>query len=81
MSSLADRLAGARLRRSHPANDNHVAELQSGRIAALRARFADWRRRSRSRAELAHFAERDLHDIGISPAQADRECAKPFWRA
>ena len=81
MSSLADRLAAARLRLPRPANDNHEAPAPAaGWVASLLAGFAAWRRRWRSRAELAGFGERDLRDIGISPAEAQRECAKPFWR-
>jgi uncharacterized protein YjiS (DUF1127 family) len=39
------------------------------------------RRRARERAELARFKERDLHDIGISTLDAQREINKPFWRS
>jgi uncharacterized protein YjiS (DUF1127 family) len=39
-----------------------------------------WLRRLRERAELAHFEERDLRDLGITRADVDYEVAKPFWR-
>jgi uncharacterized protein YjiS (DUF1127 family) len=39
-----------------------------------------WRRRARERAELARFSARELRDIGISDADAQREINKPFWR-
>ncbi len=79
MSSLADRLAAARLRRPRPANDNFAAPAPLARSFA--ALLAAWWRRRRDRAELAQFGDRDLRDIGVTPAEAQRECAKPFWRA
>ena len=39
-----------------------------------------WRRRARERAELARFSERELHDIGLSSADALQEISKPVWR-
>jgi uncharacterized protein YjiS (DUF1127 family) len=39
-----------------------------------------WRRRARERAELARFSERELHDIGLSTADALQEISKPVWR-
>lgn len=40
----------------------------------------EWRRRSRSRAQLARFDDRMLRDIGVTRADAYREINKPFWR-
>jgi uncharacterized protein YjiS (DUF1127 family) len=40
----------------------------------------EWRRRMRSRRELATLSEVELRDIGY-PARAEAEKAKPFWRA
>ena len=40
----------------------------------------DWRRRSRSRAELANLDERMLRDIGVTPGEVWQEINKPFWR-
>lgn len=40
----------------------------------------EWRRRARSRAELAMLDERTLRDIGITRADVWRETGKPFWR-
>ena len=40
-----------------------------------------WRERIRSRQELAHWSERDLHDVGISRSDIMHETEKPFWRA
>lgn len=53
----------------------------SDRLAQVRAAFALWRRRVRERTELAAMNAHDLHDIGISRAQAEFEIRKPFWRA
>jgi uncharacterized protein YjiS (DUF1127 family) len=47
--------------------------------AAL-SRFAVWRQRSRSRADLAGLDDRMLRDIGITRVEAWFECNKPFWR-
>lgn len=40
-----------------------------------------WRRRARERTELARFTARELRDIGVTPADALYEIAKPVWRA
>ena len=40
-----------------------------------------WRQRARSRNELAHMTDMDLHDIGLSRMDVVTEVAKPFWRA
>jgi len=44
------------------------------------ALLQEWRRRRRSRIELARFDLRMLRDIGITPVDAWREYNKPFWR-
>ena len=72
MSSLAYRLAAARLRRQAGRGENLVARI----VRTLET----WRRRARSRTELAHLGERELRDIGLTPADAAWECQKPFWR-
>lgn len=40
-----------------------------------------WRARARQRVQLAALPPQMLADIGLDRAQADREAAKPFWRA
>ena len=42
--------------------------------------LATWRQRGRGRTQLALLTERELRDIGLTSAEAARECAKPFWR-
>jgi uncharacterized protein YjiS (DUF1127 family) len=40
-----------------------------------------WRQRYEQRRELAHWSDRELHDIGLSSSDAIFEASKPFWRA
>jgi uncharacterized protein YjiS (DUF1127 family) len=40
-----------------------------------------WRHRYQDRRELSRWADRDLHDIGVSRSDVVYEAAKPFWRA
>jgi uncharacterized protein YjiS (DUF1127 family) len=40
-----------------------------------------WRERVRRRQELVRLDRRLLRDVGITAAEAERECGKPFWRA
>ena len=40
-----------------------------------------WFERRRSRRFLASLDDRMLRDVGLSAADVDRECSKPFWRA
>jgi len=42
--------------------------------------FREWRRRMRSRRELAGLGDVMLHDIGITRADAEFLSRKPFWR-
>lgn len=46
-----------------------------------RAVIAEWRRRARSRRELAVLCERCLRDMGATRYDVDREVRKPFWQA
>lgn len=77
MSSLADRLAARRVRLSKVYT--HAAHAAAA-FSRLSARIVEWRRDNRSRAELARMTARDLRDIGITPAEQDREVNKWFWR-
>ena len=38
-----------------------------------------WFERSRERHQLALLTERDLHDLGLTRIDAQREARKPFW--
>jgi uncharacterized protein YjiS (DUF1127 family) len=50
-------------------------------LAQLGALLNEWRRRARSRRELATLCDRCLRDMGVTRYDADREVRKPFWRA
>ena len=47
----------------------------------FKTRFAEWRRRSRSRHELGYLSDATLNDIGITRCDVHREMNKPFWAA
>jgi uncharacterized protein YjiS (DUF1127 family) len=57
-----------------------VAVLAARTCRAV-ALIAQWQRRARERKLLLAFDDRLLRDIGLTPVDAARECAKPFWRA
>lgn len=44
------------------------------------ATLREWRRRARSRHELAMLSDLMLHDIGITRADAEFLAGKPFWK-
>lgn len=48
---------------------------------SLRCMLATWRHRAASRRALRGMPEFLLADIGIDRIEAEREAAKPFWRA
>ncbi|MGA7432399.1 MAG: DUF1127 domain-containing protein [Xanthobacteraceae bacterium] len=50
-------------------------------LAHLGHGFTVWLERANSRNELRNFGDRDLRDIGLSRADANREATKPFWMA
>ncbi len=41
----------------------------------------DWQERARQRRQLSALEPYLFKDIGVDPADAYREAAKPFWRA
>ncbi|MGH6919595.1 MAG: DUF1127 domain-containing protein [Geminicoccaceae bacterium] len=52
-------------------------------VAEARAALRLWRQRARYRRDLARLRRSGPHlieDVGLSPKEADREAAKPFWR-
>ncbi len=55
---------------------HHAGSLRNRLIETL----WEWRRRMKSRHELAMLTDLELKDIGY-PARAEAEKAKPFWRA
>jgi uncharacterized protein YjiS (DUF1127 family) len=50
-------------------------------LASLGALINEWRRRARSRRELAMLCDRCLRDMGVTRYEANWEVRKPFWRA
>lgn len=48
---------------------------------SLLCTLAIWQRRIEQRRQLAELPERLLRDMGLTPAQAQVEADKPFWRA
>jgi len=54
---------------------------QPRHIAHLRRLLQEWRRRARSRREIAKLDEQAIRDLGLSTSQMRFEADKPFWRA
>jgi uncharacterized protein YjiS (DUF1127 family) len=77
MSTLEQRLAARWRRQPYESGFSRLPLL----VATVQYLAAEWRRRARSRADLAQMSDRDLQDIGITRAEAAHESAKPFWRA
>ena len=63
---------------THESMTNHHVE---GLLSQLSETVHVWRTRYQSRRELAQWADRDLHDVGLSRSDVMFEAAKPFWRA
>ena len=63
---------------THEAMRNHHVQ---GIWAGLSETFHLWHQRFRTRRELTHWSDRDLHDVGLSWSDVVREAEKPFWRA
>jgi len=63
----------------HAAPQSHASPRRL--FTDLRSLIAEWRRRARSRYELAALCDRCLRDIGVTRYDAVREVRKPFWRA
>ena len=72
-------------------NIRNIAATSSHRQAAtsgisvifngILAQIGAWRERSRERRQLGALPPHLLKDLGIDPADAQREASKPFWRA
>jgi uncharacterized protein YjiS (DUF1127 family) len=62
-------------------SDHSMTIHHEGLIAQLAATLRLWRQRAAQRRELAHFSDRDLHDVGLSWSDIALEAKKPFWRA
>ena len=62
-------------------NFSAIPENVMSRWTQLKQTVTEWRRRVRSRSELANLDEIDLQDVGISRSTAEYEASKPFWTA
>ncbi|MBK6466802.1 MAG: DUF1127 domain-containing protein [Rhodobacter sp.] len=49
-------------------------------LVNLALTLARWDDRRRTRQALSRLDRHALRDIGLGPASAGTECAKPFWR-
>jgi uncharacterized protein YjiS (DUF1127 family) len=63
---------------THESMTNHHV---GGAFARLGEIVHTWRKRYRTRQELAQWTDRDLHDVGLSKSDIIFEAEKPFWRA
>ncbi len=48
-------------------------------LGAAAVTVLDWQRRARERRMLLGLDARMLRDVGLTPADAEREARKPFW--
>lgn len=56
-----------------------LAIVTAASSAGPRRTLALWIRRRRTRRALARLTADELRDVGLTPEQAARETAKPFW--
>ena len=57
-----------------------LPRTRSANLRGLWGALRRWRLRARGRQLLLGFDEYMLRDLGISPAHAEFEGRKPFWR-
>jgi uncharacterized protein YjiS (DUF1127 family) len=62
-----------------PITRANARTAQSSAWGRIKARLAEWQRRSQSRHELEFLSDSLLRDIGIKRCDARRESAKLFW--
>jgi uncharacterized protein YjiS (DUF1127 family) len=56
-----------------------AARLADKAVASVVAGVLTWQERARDRHRMASLSDAMLRDIGISRADLERECRKPFW--
>ena len=76
----ATRQSGPVIRNDFGGDLDFVAQLARAPSAVF-GTLLTWQVRANQRARLAEMESHRLADMGISPAEAWREAAKPFWRA
>ena len=77
-SQTASRTAALAQRRRFP-TAGHEVRLRRAAFAGFVRTVALWLDRARQRRDLAELDAHLLKDIGVTPRQAAREAAKPFW--
>ena len=65
--------------RSAPRPPLRIDYWRIWRVAVI-ATLVAWMERGRSRRVLATLDDHQLHDIGVTRAEAQLESAKPFWK-
>jgi uncharacterized protein YjiS (DUF1127 family) len=67
-----------------PTSSRHDALAIANAIPSLGIKLVEtvreWRRRVTSRRDLLALNQRDLWDMRLTRAEAEREANKPFWR-
>jgi len=67
-----------------PAASRGVGLTIAEALAVLRGKLVEavqeWRRRASSRRDLIQLSDRDLWDLHLTRADAEREASKPFWQ-
>ena len=59
----------------------HLRSVVRRGLARLGQRLLAWHDRARERRELTELSDDMLRDLGIPPAEARRQAARPFWRS
>jgi uncharacterized protein YjiS (DUF1127 family) len=65
---------------AEPLSKPVVARFPAPSLRAALRLLARWSARRRQRVDLAELDGHLLADIGVTPQEARRECASPFWR-
>jgi uncharacterized protein YjiS (DUF1127 family) len=65
---------------AEPLSKPVVARFPAGSLLAALRLLARWSARHRQRVDLAGLDDHLLADIGVTPQEVRRECARPFWR-
>jgi uncharacterized protein YjiS (DUF1127 family) len=64
-----------------PATAGHVRRLPFPFVTWFRPRLlSHWYERHLQRLHLAEIEDHLLRDLGLTPQDVRRECAKPFWQ-
>ena len=82
MTTLTDRFHNGSFRGHRQAASGASLWARTGAVATeIVTSLLVWHDRARERRALLEMSDLQLHDIGISRAEAGSEGDKPFWRA